>query len=129
MISGISEPLTAILRELMQMESLDTFHLGGGTNLALKYNHRLSIDIDLFSNNVVSSAHIERIRKDILIKYPESKLLCKNRDDGPLCFLTGTLIKNDFRIKIDVIQNLRLLRDPAVTNGIRLIDDLDVEHH
>jgi len=126
MISSISKPLMATLKELMQIESLDSFYLGGGTNLALKYNHRISLDIDLFSKTIVGSEHIEAIRKDILLKYPESKILSKNRESDSLSFLTGVLVNDGYRVKIDVIQNLKLLKEHTIADDIRLIDDFDV---
>lgn len=39
----------SVLRGLMEMPELQSFHLVGGTALALKYGHRTSIDLDLFS--------------------------------------------------------------------------------
>jgi len=44
------EPGTlSILKQLMDMSELKQFSLVGGTALALKYGHRKSIDLDLFS--------------------------------------------------------------------------------
>lgn len=39
-----------LLRDLMQMPELHSFGLVGGTNLSLRFGHRLSIDLDLFTN-------------------------------------------------------------------------------
>jgi predicted nucleotidyltransferase component of viral defense system len=45
------EPHTlAILKELMTLPQLSEFHLVGGTALSLLYGHRMSVDLDLFSN-------------------------------------------------------------------------------
>jgi predicted nucleotidyltransferase component of viral defense system len=45
------EPRTlSILKELMQVAALNDFHLVGGTALSLLYGHRMSVDLDLFSN-------------------------------------------------------------------------------
>ena len=44
------EPGTlSILKRLMEMPELQSFNLVGGTALALKYGHRTSVDLDLFS--------------------------------------------------------------------------------
>jgi len=44
------EPGTlSVLESLMKISELEQFSLVGGTALSLKYGHRLSIDIDLFS--------------------------------------------------------------------------------
>lgn len=39
----------SILKKLMRVEKLNSFYLVGGTCLALRYGHRQSVDIDLFS--------------------------------------------------------------------------------
>lgn len=45
------EPSTfAILEKLMSIQELEEYALVGGTALALYYGHRISVDIDLFSN-------------------------------------------------------------------------------
>lgn len=45
------EPDTlAILKRLQNTPELKSFSLVGGTALSLKYGHRLSVDLDLFSN-------------------------------------------------------------------------------
>ena len=45
------QPATlALLKKLVGLEELSSFALGGGTNLALRYGHRLSVDLDFFTN-------------------------------------------------------------------------------
>ena len=49
------EPATLeLLKRLMQQPVLESFALAGGTNLSLRYGHRLSIDLDLFTNESFS---------------------------------------------------------------------------
>lgn len=44
------EPNTlAVLNQLMQLPELQHFSLVGGTALSLRYGHRISINLDLFS--------------------------------------------------------------------------------
>lgn len=45
----VSPSLAELLRGLMRNRELDRFALGGGTSLALRLGHRVSIDIDLFA--------------------------------------------------------------------------------
>lgn len=40
-----------LLRKLMQLEELKEFFLVGGTALALQLGHRISVDLDLFTQN------------------------------------------------------------------------------
>ena len=42
--------LARILRELMEEPLFTPFRLVGGTNLSLRYGHRKSVDIDLFTD-------------------------------------------------------------------------------
>ena len=45
------EPRTlSVLNELMHFPELNQFSLVGGTALSLKYGHRISNDLDLFSD-------------------------------------------------------------------------------
>lgn len=54
----------SVLKKLMTLPELDDFSLVGGTALALKYGHRKSIDIDLFSNmNLDKQVIVEAIEK------------------------------------------------------------------
>lgn len=47
---SVKPELLAALRKLMLLPSLKDFILVGGTNLTLQRGHRMSIDIDLFSD-------------------------------------------------------------------------------
>ena len=40
-----------LLQRLMKLPELADFALVGGTNLSLRYGHRISVDLDLFTNN------------------------------------------------------------------------------
>jgi hypothetical protein len=53
------EPYTlSILKQLMEMPVLQDFSLVGGTALSLLYGHRMSVDLDLFSNKLFENSDI-----------------------------------------------------------------------
>ncbi len=53
------EPSTLeLLKKICAIHSLDHFALGGGTNLALRMEHRLSLDLDFFTNSEFSNQKI-----------------------------------------------------------------------
>ena len=53
------EPVTLeLLTQLMRLPMLNAFALAGGTNLALRFGHRLSVDLDLFTNHSFSEQAI-----------------------------------------------------------------------
>jgi hypothetical protein len=54
------EPGTfSLLKELMSLPSLKSFSLVGGTALSLRYGHRSSVDLDLFSDEKFDHLPIE----------------------------------------------------------------------
>jgi hypothetical protein len=60
------QPATlALLRKLAQIEMLEPFALGGGTNIALRIGHRLSVDLDFFINTSFDKKDIFETHKTI----------------------------------------------------------------
>jgi hypothetical protein len=45
--------LLALILELQALEGFENFSLAGGSNLAARFQHRNSVDLDLFSSEVV----------------------------------------------------------------------------
>ncbi|MEJ0104693.1 MAG: nucleotidyl transferase AbiEii/AbiGii toxin family protein [Bacteroidota bacterium] len=54
----VTKETLALLKELMQLPWLDDFRLVGGTGLSLQYGHRISVDIDLFTDKPVDFEEI-----------------------------------------------------------------------
>jgi len=57
----VTDNLKEILLKLMQAEPLKDFRLIGGTALSLYWGHRLSVDIDLFTDAVYGSVDFDAI--------------------------------------------------------------------
>ncbi|MBP2833861.1 nucleotidyl transferase AbiEii/AbiGii toxin family protein [Aquimarina sp. U1-2] len=57
----VSDALLRILSKLMAFDELKSFRLVGGTSLSLLLGHRVSIDIDLFTDVVYGSINFERL--------------------------------------------------------------------
>lgn len=47
---AVPEQVAALLERLKSHAALEKFALGGGTSLALRFGHRLSVDLDYFTN-------------------------------------------------------------------------------
>ncbi len=87
------------------------FSLVGGTALALKYGHRLSIDIDLFSHIPFKN---QEIIESLEVEFGNEFTLQLNKD----MFGLFAFIQN---IKVDIVKHPHLLlNDPEMENGIRL---------
>ena len=49
-IETVSPELRFLIDKVQYTSELKEFSLNGGTNLALRFDHRVSVDIDLFTN-------------------------------------------------------------------------------
>ena len=110
------EPGTlGLLKELMALDELKQFVLVGGTNLSLRLGHRLSIDLDLFTNQSFDS---EYIRDRLTERYSE---IIVTGQGGKSLFLFIN------RIKIDIVCALFDNIQPAdEIEGIRLASIPDI---
>jgi predicted nucleotidyltransferase component of viral defense system len=55
---AISEPVKELLVRLAPQPALRDFALGGGTSLALRFGHRLSVDLDFFTTREFSQEEL-----------------------------------------------------------------------
>lgn len=85
----VSPGLTNVLKQLMQLEELNSFRLVGGTSLALQLGHRKSIDIDLFTNKALDTARLQ----NKLQNHFNSFIISWINQNGFSCIING--IKTD----------------------------------
>jgi len=112
------EPATLdILRNLFTIPELDGFFLVGGTCLSLRYGHRISIDLDLFSTG--------KFDKDIVTTALRKRFsgFDYRADDnaiGIFGFIDG--------VKIDLIDHsfFKQIDTPVVEDGIKMFGDRDL---
>lgn len=71
-INAVEPNTLELLETICTISSLNDFALGGGTNLALRLAHRLSIDLDFFTN---SEFHNAVIFQAIIREFPMAELL------------------------------------------------------
>jgi predicted nucleotidyltransferase component of viral defense system len=101
----------------MEMPALKQFSLVGGTALALKYGHRISVDLDLFS-------HLPFDNNEIITAlgsgFGDSFSLQLNRGKfGVFCYINA--------IKVDIIKHpFILLKDLELQEGIRIYHTADI---
>ena len=67
---GLLKKITTLLR-------LESFGLGGGSSLALRFGHRLSVDLDFFTNSPFDTSLLFQL---VTKNFPSAELLFeKNR--------------------------------------------------
>jgi Nucleotidyl transferase AbiEii toxin, Type IV TA system len=127
-MSAVSNTLKQTIKELQTLSSLSNFALAGGTNLALRYNHRISEDIDLFCNIIIGSKGYAKIEKEVKDFYGDKVQQfiypCKINDQ--FTFLRFFIHKPNLTIKIELLQNMKTLYDVEITDDIRLIAKKDI---
>lgn len=103
-----------LIKELMADRQLSNFNLVGGTALALKLGHRISIDIDLFSTTSFSSKELANY---LIEKYDATEV--RILTNSIFCFIRD--------IKTDLISHqYPLIGDLDVVGGIRLVSLEDI---
>lgn len=126
---AVSLELLEAIREIQALPSFADFALAGGTNLAIRYNHRRSIDIDLFSTRIIGLTGLERMKQDLEQYFGEALLYCEILDPEngeQFCFLRVLVSKGETKIKVEAIQNIQLVDPVEVLHGVRMLSIKDI---
>ena len=126
---GVSDVLKKTIIELQNLESISKFAVGGGTNLSLLFNHRVSIDIDFMSTEIIGKSGFEKIIKEVQdhfgINQVKTVLLNSEFDEQYLFLKIFVSTENEI-IKIEFLQNMKCLFELEIFNGIKLIHKIDI---
>jgi hypothetical protein len=110
----VGEPTLELLKELMQDDLLKDFFLVGGTALSLQIGHRISIDLDLFSQNSFDK---------------ESLLLALERNyNFQLSYQAPNTLKGKIaEVRVDLITHSYPLVKPLIEQkGVRMAAPEDI---
>jgi predicted nucleotidyltransferase component of viral defense system len=109
------EPATLdLLKRIQQLYVFSSHRLVGGTSLALQFGHRLSIDLDFFSENMVE-------QEEILINIkPLGKVDIVSKSKYISCFYIDD-------IKVDFVSlPYKWIDEPVLEDSIRLASIKDI---
>lgn len=110
------EPDTVeLLLTLMQIPELSDFVLVGGTNLSLRFGHRISVDLDLFTNEPFDR---DEVFSGIISQLPQSIKLDERKQ-------TIWLTINDIKVDI-VLHRYPYIRPTETISGIRFLSIEDI---
>lgn len=128
MKQAVSPVLLSIIKELQSLKSLQKFALAGGTNLALRYNHRESVDIDLFCPDIIGFKGFREIQREVENYYGTKvfNFIDPTNINDQFTFLRFFIQKDNTVIKVDVIQNMKILDPIEEIDGIRLFSVRDI---
>lgn len=112
--NSVAEETIALIQRLMSDKELHDFNLVGGTALSLLIGHRISVDIDLFSNKPFDSVQLA----DHLINTFGAENVRTLRN-GLFCFID--------KVKVDILSHQYEWIAPVKTiDGMRLISIEDI---
>ena len=111
--------------ELMQAKEFEAFRLVGGTALSLQRGHRLSVDIDLFTDAIYGSIDFVAITSFLRNNYS----YVDTSDDSNIGFGKSYFVGDDGEncIKLDIFYSTENFIDPVVIiDGIRMASVEDI---
>ncbi|HRP54858.1 nucleotidyl transferase AbiEii/AbiGii toxin family protein [Agriterribacter sp.] len=101
----------------MEIPALKGFSLVGGTALTLLYGHRISVDLDLFSNKEFTN---DEIIEELTKKFGSNFIM----EEKPPRFGIFCYINND---KVDIVRHPHpLIRKESVIDDIRMFSPEDI---
>ncbi|MDR3256613.1 MAG: nucleotidyl transferase AbiEii/AbiGii toxin family protein [Endomicrobium sp.] len=131
----VKEETFELLKKLMQEKMLTNFYLVGGTALALYLGHRISIDLDLFTQDSFDSV---KLSDHLIKKYNfKSDFIEKNTIKGTINnvkvdfitynypFVEKTFAENNIRL-CSMIDIVAMKLSVIVDDGTRLKDFIDI---
>jgi predicted nucleotidyltransferase component of viral defense system len=114
----INENLKTALDILMKSPVFNQFRLVGGTALSLQKGHRISIDIDLFSDAPYGDIDFEAIDRFIEVSFP----YCHHTADLSPTIGKSYIVGNrkDETIKLDIYYTDTFIHAPFVEDNLRM---------
>lgn len=110
--------LKSILEQLMNCKELKLFRLVGGTALSLQIGHRLSVDIDLFTDAAYDSINFKAIDTYLRKAFP----YVSDSNPGPVAlgksYFIGT--SEEEAIKLDLYYTDKFIQPELKVNDIRM---------
>ena len=104
-----------LLKGISALKELGSFGLRGGTNLALRMGHRLSVDLDFFTNSSFETAFLFQL---ITKKFDSAELLFEKNQ---------TVLFNINDTKVDFVQYpFSWLQSFDIVDEIRLLSVVDI---
>lgn len=110
--------LRSTLERLMEMEEFAPFRLVGGTSLSLRYGHRMSDDIDLFTDAEYGSLDFHRLQEILRKEFP----YCQGDCGDIVCFGASYIVGNskDDCVKLDLFYTDPFIRPMEIFGNIRM---------
>ncbi len=114
----VSDALWSMLCELMNMDCLHPFRLVGGTALSLQLGHRMSVDIDLFTDVAYGSLDFVSIDKQLKQKFATCEMPFRGNESFGKSYYIGHDASEV--VKVDLFYTDSFIRPPLLAGNVRL---------
>lgn len=121
----ISPILMNALTKLMREKVFNDFRLVGGTALALQLGHRISVDIDLFTDMEYGSMNLEEIAESVKRLFPYVEGLEK-LDTEALGYTLYCGENNSDIVKVDLFYTDPFLFPPIIDGDLHFANTRDI---
>lgn len=114
----VTSVLSNALYKLMEDESFMPFRLVGGTNLSLRFGHRVSDDIDLFTDAPYGSLAFDQLESRLsqLFPYFDSPDTSEIVGFGRMYYVG---LNKENEVKLDLMYTDTFFDEPQILRGIR----------
>ncbi len=116
--------MSKTLRRLMEMEELSQFTLVGGTSLSLRYGHRMSDDIDLFTEAQYGTIDFNGLQQVLREKFPYCDGDCGDVIGFGTSYMIGDSIDNC--VKLDLFYTDPFIKPIEYYGEIRMASVEDI---
>jgi hypothetical protein len=116
--------LRSTLERLMEIEEFKPFRLVGGTSLSLRYGHRMSDDIDLFTDAEYGSLDFIQLQEILRKEFPYCQGDCGNVIGFGTSYMVGN--SKDDCVKLDMFYTDPFIRplEQFDTISMAAVDDI-----
>ena len=121
--STVSPDLKSVLKIVMDSDILKPFRLVGGTSLSLQLGHRISIDIDLFTDSDYGSLNFEDIETFLKSKFSFIVFSSELTSFGKSYFIGSS---DNNAVKLDVFYSDPFIDNELLIDNIRLASLKDI---
>lgn len=116
--SSVLAPLWDVLTQLMQLEVLRSFRLVGGTALSLQLGHRVSVDVDLFTDATYGNIDFEWIDSVLSSEFPIVDMQYQGNESFGKSYFIGS--DRNQLVKVDLFYTDVFIRPMFELEGIRM---------
>jgi hypothetical protein len=114
----VNDLLKDCLIKLMASNEFEAFRLVGGTSLSLQLGHRVSVDIDLFSDAKYGSIDFNTLEQFLRSVFSYVDFFTLENPALGMAFTIGT--DKDNSIKLDVYYTDSFIQPAQIEDGIRM---------